>query len=80
MQFQSLNKVLLVGLVKSKSETIPTIHGAIFPNTPKPDNLRLGTDTKPQMIIWAQDYDDFEECVINILNLNYLKHIIHSFI
>tara|TARA_A100001388_G_scaffold154723_1_gene115102 strand:+ start:1029 stop:1568 length:540 start_codon:yes stop_codon:yes gene_type:complete len=30
MQFQSLNKVLLVGLVKSKSETIPTIHGDAY--------------------------------------------------
>ena len=69
-----LNLINLLRSLKYKEEinihSIPTIHGAIFPNTPKPDNLRLGTDTKPQMIIWAQDYDDFEECVINILNLN----------
>ena len=69
-----LNLINLLRSLKYKEEinihSIPTIHGAIFPNTPKPDNLRLGADTKPQMIIWAQDYDDFEECVINILNLN----------
>ena len=69
-----LNLIKFLRSLKYKEEinidSIPTIHGAIFPNTPKPDNLRLGTDTKPQMIIWAQDYDHFEESIINILNLN----------
>ena len=70
-------KLNLINLLKSLKykeeiniEAIPTIHGAIFPNTPKPENLRLGTDIKPQMIIWAQGYDQFEDEIVNLLNLN----------
>ena len=70
-------KLNLINLLKSLKfreainiDSIPTIHGAIFPNTPKPENLRLGTDIKPEMIIWAQDYDNFEEKIINLLELN----------
>ena len=69
-----LNLINLLKSLKYKEEinidAIPTIHGAIFPNTPKPENLRLGTDIKPQMIIWAQGYDQFEDEIINLLNLN----------
>ena len=69
-----LNLINLLKSLKYKEEinidAIPTIHGAIFPNTPKPENLRLGTDIKPQMIIWAQGYDQFEDEIVNLLNLN----------
>ena len=69
-----LNLINLLKSLKYKEEinidAIPTIHGAIFPNTPKPENLRLGTDIKPQMIIWAQGYEQFEDEIVNLLNLN----------
>lgn len=70
-------KLNLINLLKSPKyrneiniDAIPTIHGAIFPSTPKPDNLHLGTDIKPEMIIWAQDYDEFEKSILNLLELN----------
>ena len=69
-----LNLINLLKSLKYKKEinidAIPTIHGAIFPNTPKPENFRLGTDIKPQMIIWAQDYENFEQSIIDLLELN----------
>ncbi|WP_440651257.1 NERD domain-containing protein [Candidatus Pelagibacter sp. HIMB1495] len=70
-------KLNLINFLKSPKyreeiniDAIPTIHGAIFPNTPKPDNLHLGADIKPEMIIWAQDYDEFEKSIINLLDIN----------
>ena len=35
-------------------DNIPSIHGAIFPNTPELNNVQYGTDIKPEMIIWAK--------------------------
>ena len=70
-------KLNLINFLKSPKyreeiniDAIPTIHGAIFPNTPKPDSLHLGADIKPEMIIWAQDYDEFEKSIINLLDIN----------
>ena len=70
-------KLNLINFLKSPKyreeiniDSIPTIHGAIFPNTPKPDNLHLGADIKPEMIIWAQDYEEFEKSIINLLDIN----------
>ena len=69
-----LNLINLLNSLKDKENinihSIPTIHGAIFPNTPKPKEIRLGTDIKPEMIIWAEGYETFEEKVTNILELN----------
>src|SRR6056300_1004272 len=69
-----LNLINLLNSLKNKENinihSIPTIHGAIFPNTPKPKEIRLGTDIKPEMIIWAEGYETFEEKVTNILELN----------
>lgn len=53
-----------------KVDAIPTIHGALFPNTPKPSEIILGADIKPEMIIWAQDYEEFEKNILNIFELN----------
>ena len=70
-------KLNLINFLKSPKyreeiniDAIPTIHGAIFPNTPKPNSLHLGADIKPEMIIWAQDYDEFEKSIINLLDIN----------
>ena len=38
-------------------DDISTIHGAIFPNTPKQDGT-LPPDIKPEMIIWSEDYQN----------------------
>ena len=70
-------KLNLINLLKSLKykediniDSIPTIHGAVFPNTPKPSGFRLGTDVKPEMLIWAQDFENFEQSIINLLELN----------
>ena len=49
---------------------IPSIHGAIFPNTPKIKDISYGTDIKPEMILWANDYDDLEINILKLLELN----------
>jgi len=55
-------------------DNIQTIHGAIFPNTPKPEG-NLPPDTKPEMIIWADDYKNLENSINKMFNLNPLKKI-----
>ena len=73
-------KLNLINFLKSPKyreeiniDAIPTIHGSIFPNTPKPDNLHLGTDIKPEMIIWAEDCEDLSSSILNLLDLNQSK-------
>ena len=55
---------------KININSIPTIHGAIFPNTPKPSNINLGTDIKSEMIIWAEDCENLNSSILNLLELN----------
>ena len=50
-------------------DNIPTVHGAIFPNTPKPDG-NLPPDIKPEMIIWGNDYFKLEDSLNKVFNLN----------
>ena len=75
-----LNLINLLKSIKYKEEinidSIPTIHGALFPNTPKPSDSKLGTDVKPEMLIWAQDYEVFEQSITNLLDLNRSQKII----
>jgi hypothetical protein len=70
-------KFALTGLLGSKFyrdkiniNEIPSIHGAIFPNTPKIKNISYGTDIQPEMILWANDYDDLEINILKLLELN----------
>ena len=70
-------KRILLGLLnaphnkkKINIEDVPTIHGAIFPNTPKPRGVTFGTNIKPEMIIWAEDFNNLEKSVTKLLNLN----------
>ena len=49
---------------------MPTIHGAIFPNTPKPKGVTFGTNIKPEMIIWAEDFINLEKSLTKLFNLN----------
>ena len=70
-------KRILLGLLnaphnkkKINIEAVPTIHGAIFPNTPKPHGVTFGTNIKPEMIIWAEDFNNLEKSVTKLLNLN----------
>ena len=70
-------KLSLIALLKSSKyneeiniNSIPTIHGAIFPNTPKPSNINLGTDIKSEMIIWAEDCENLNSSILNLLELN----------
>ena len=53
--------------------SIPTIHGGIFPNTPKPSNMTLSADIKPEMIIWAEDSENLSSSILNLLDLNKSK-------
>ena len=55
-------------------DDIPTIHGAIFPNTPKPEG-DLPPDIKPEMIIWSEDYRNLENSLNKMFNLNINKKI-----
>ena len=75
-----LNLINLLKSIKYKEEinidSIPTIHGALFPNTPKPSDSKLGTDVKPEMLIWAQDYEAFEQSINNLLDLNRTQKVI----
>ena len=75
-----LNLINLLKSIKYKEEinidSIPTIHGALFPNTPKPSDSKLGTDVKPEMLIWAQDYEVFEQSITNLLDLNRTQKVI----
>ena len=75
-----LNLINLLKSIKYKEEinidSIPTIHGALFPNTPKPSDSKLGTDVKPEMLIWAQDYEAFEQSITNLLDLNRTQKVI----
>ena len=73
-------KLSLIALLQSSKykeeiniNSIPTIHGAIFPNTPKPENITLGADIKPEMIIWAEDCENLNSSILNLLNLNQSK-------
>jgi len=70
-------KFALTGLLGSKFyrdkiniNEIPSIHGAIFPNTPKIKDISYGTDIEPEMILWANDYDDLEINILKLLELN----------
>ena len=73
-------KLSLIALLQSSKykeeiniNSIPTIHGAIFPNTPKPSNITLSADIKPEMIIWAEDCEDLSSSILNLLDLNQSK-------
>ena len=55
-------------------DDIPTIHGAIFPNTPKPEG-DLPPDIKPEMIIWSEDYRNLENSLNKMFDLNINKKI-----
>ena len=57
-----LKKELQLNQNNSWIDDIPTIHGAIFPNTPKPKG-DLPPDIKPEMIIWADDYINLETSI-----------------
>ena len=77
MQQSEDGKRMLLGLLKSpyikkkiNIDVIPTIHGAIFPNTPKPKGVTFGTNTKPEMIIWAEDFINLEKSLTKLFNLN----------
>ena len=70
-------KRILLGLLNSPNikkkiniEVIPTIHGAIFPNTPRPHGVIFGTNIKPEMIIWAEDFNNLEKSLTKLFNLN----------
>ena len=63
---------------KIQFDNIPSIHGAIFPNTPKIENILYGTDIKPEMIIWANDCDNLEDNIIRMLKLNKSKFLIEE--
>lgn len=54
-------------------DQIPTIHGAIFPNTPKQEG-ELPPDIKPEMIIWADDYINLETSINKMFDLNVHKN------
>ena len=54
-------------------DQIPTIHGAIFPNTPKQEG-DLPPDIKPEMIIWADDYINLETSINKMFDLNLHKN------
>ena len=67
----------LLGLLKSpymkdkiNIDLIPTIHGAIFPTTPKPKRVTFATNIKPEMIIWAEDFINLETSLSKLFNLN----------
>ena len=64
-----LKKELLLSSPDSWVDKIPTIHGAIFPNTPKPDG-ELPPDIKPEMIIWSEDYENLETSINKMFDLN----------
>ncbi len=77
MQQSEDGKRMLLGLLKSpyikkkiNIDVIPTIHGAIFPNTPKPKGVTFGTNIKPEMIIWAEDFINLEKSLTKLFNLN----------
>ena len=77
MQQSEDGKRILLGLLKSpyikkkiNIDVIPTIHGAIFPNTPKPKGVTFGTNIKPEMIIWAEDFINLEKSLTKLFNLN----------
>jgi len=77
MQQSEDGKRILLGLLKSpyikkkiNIDVIPTIHGAIFPNTPKPHGVTFGTNIKPEMIIWAEDCINLEKSLTKLFNLN----------
>lgn len=55
-------------------DDISTIHGAIFPNTPKQDGT-LPPDIKPEMIIWSEDYQNLEKSLNKMFDLNSHKKI-----
>ena len=59
-------------------DNIPSIHGAIFPNTPGLNNVQYGTDIKPEMIIWAKDCENLEKSILKILQLNRSKFLIED--
>ena len=63
---------------KIQFDNIPTIHGAIFPNTPRFENVQYGTDIKPEMIIWAKDCNDLEKSILKMLQLNRSKFLIEN--
>ena len=46
-----------------------TVCGAIFPNTPRPKGF-TGQDIKPEMIIWAEDFQNLEQSLNKLFNLN----------
>jgi len=50
--------------------SIPTIHGVIFPDTPKEHRVNLGQKIKPEMIIWGEDIIDLEKSLTKMFNLN----------
>ena len=50
-------------------DNIPTVHGAIFPITPKPDG-NLPPDIKPEMIICGNEYFKLEDALNKMFNLN----------
>ena len=50
--------------------SIPTIHGVIFPDTPKEHRVNLGQKIKPEMIIWGEDVIDLEKSLTKMFNLN----------
>jgi len=59
-------------------DKINSIHGAIFPNTPELDNIQYGTDIKPEMLIWANNYQNLENSILKMLDLNRSKHLIEE--
>jgi len=69
-----LKKELQLNQNNSWIDDIPTIHGAIFPNTPKPEG-DLPPDLKPEMIIWSEDYKNFENSLNKMFDLNINKKI-----
>lgn len=46
-----------------------TVCGAIFPNTPRPKGF-TGQDIKPEMLIWAEDFQNLEQSLNKLFNLN----------
>ena len=69
-----LKKELNLNQNDSWIDDIPTIHGAIFPNTPKPEG-DLPPDIKPEMIIWSEDYRNLENSLNKMFDLNINKKI-----
>ena len=51
-------------------ESIPTIHGVIFPDTPKEHRVNLGQKIKPEMIMWGEDIINLEKSLTKMFNLN----------